>query len=172
MWSKIARWLLPISLALNLFFVVVAIRHNPFLHPRPPGPRDVIGFLKANLSAEDAAIMQQSFAAHFAAMSDSERDNQRYPDRIRAALTAVPFDPEALKAALAEGRAKHAKMEENMADAFVDAASKISADGRAKLAAGEGPGGWRHHGPPPPGGASFGPPGPPPGPPPGEPPPR
>jgi uncharacterized membrane protein len=163
MWGRIARWLLPISLALNLFFIVVAVRHNPFLHPRPPGPRDVIGFLKANLSPEDAAIMQQAFAAHFAAMSEAERETQRYPDRIRAALTAVPFDPEALRAALAEGRARHQKMEENMADALIDAAGRISQDGRSKLAEGQARGGFRHRGPPPPDGEPpFGPPGPPP----------
>jgi len=150
MWSRIARWLLPISLALNLFFVVVAVRHNPFLHPRPPGPRDVIGFLKANLSPEDAAIVQQSFSAHIAAQTEAERETQRYPDSIRKALTAVPFEPDALRAALAEGRSRHEKMEESMADAFVEAASKISQDGRNKLAESENRGRFHHHDAPPP----------------------
>jgi uncharacterized membrane protein len=170
MWRKITRWLLPVSLAVNLFFAIVAIRHQPFLHPHPPGPRDVVGFLKANLSPADAAIMQQSFASHAAALAEVERGNQQFQDKVRSALTATPFDPEQLRGALADGRALHKAMEDSMAGAFVDAASKISPEGRAKLAASQAPGGFRRHGPPPDG--FRGPPPPDGEPPPGPPPPR
>jgi len=144
MWRKISTWLLPLSLALNLFFVIVAARHYPWGRPRMMAPHEVMLNLKANLSPEDAAILQQSFAAH---QAEIEHGTQHFPDRIRAALAAEPFDPEALRAALDDGRALHQKMEESMASALVDAASKISPEGRVKLAAG----GFRHHmGPPPP----------------------
>jgi uncharacterized membrane protein len=171
MWRKISAWLLPISLALNLFFVILAVRHHPFLHPHPMNPRDVVAFLKANLSPADAAIMQQSFAAHAADLPDIERGRQDFPDRIRDALRAEPFDPDKLRAALIEARQSHQAMEDGLAAALVEAASRISAEGRAKLAASEGPGGFRRRGgppgpPPPDGGNHFGP-GHPPGPPPG-----
>jgi uncharacterized membrane protein len=173
MGRRLARWLLPISLAVNLFFIVVAVRHHALFHGRPPGPHDVVGYLKDNLPAADAAIMQQAFAARAGAMAEAEHAGQRLPDRIRAALTAQPFDAEALRAALVEGRALHQSLEDGMTAAFVEAAGRMSPEGRAKLAAAEIGGRFRHRGPPPPDGAMGPPPGGPGfGPPPGPPPPR
>jgi len=70
-------------------------------------------------------------------------------------LNAEPFDPQALAEVFAEARSMHQAMEDNMAAAFVDAASKISPEGRAKLAAQRGHGAFmrrrmeRRGGPPP-----------------------
>jgi uncharacterized membrane protein len=178
MWGKIARWLLPASLALNLFFAVLAFRHHPFLHPHPPDFGHVVDFMKPNLPPADAEILQKSFEAHKAAMDDARKAGQDFPEKIRAALTASPFNPDALKQALKDGQAGHQGMEDAMAAAFVEAATKMSPEGRAALAArhqfgpgmrgpggpGNGPGGSGgpgfppHDGPPPP----PGPPGPPP----------
>jgi uncharacterized membrane protein len=145
MWGKIARWLLPVSLAFNIFFIVLAVRHHPFRHPGPPDIRHIADFMTSNLSPADAAILQQSFAT----LREGRKPDRDFPDKIRAALTANPFDPEALKAALKDGQTDHQAMEDAMATALVDAATKMSPEGRATLA--------EHH--------RFGPPGGPPPPP-------
>jgi uncharacterized membrane protein len=149
MWGKIARWLLPVSLALNLFFIVLAVRHHPFWHPRPPDAGHIADFMTSGLAAADAAIMQKSFADHAALLDEAHKAGQDFPEKIRAALTANPFDEEALKAALKEGQNDHQKMEDAMAESLVEAAAKMSPQGRATLAA-------RHpFGPPGPGGPGF-----------------
>lgn len=148
MWGKIARWLLPASLALNIFFVVLAVRHHPYWHPHPPDAGHIADFMTSGLTPADAAILQQSFAAHASAMDEARKAGRDFPDKIRAALTANPFDSAALTAALKEGQSDHQAMEDAMAAALVEAATKISPEGRLALAA-------RHQ---------FGPPGPPPGP--------
>ena len=148
MWGRIARWLLPASLSLNIFFIVLAVRHHPYWHPRPPDARHIADFMTSNLSPADAAILQQSFAAQDATLEQARKADRDFPDKIRTALTANPFDPEALKTALKDGQTDHQAMEDAMAAAFVDAATKMSPEGRAALAA-------HHHfgppgGPPPP----------------------
>jgi len=162
------RWLLPISLALNAFFIVIAVRHQPFLHPEPPNPGHFAHVFGAGLSPADAAIWQRSFADHAPAMNDMHREGREFPDQIRAALAADPFDPDALKAALDKGRTARQRADDAMAGALVEAATKMSAEGRAKLAAAGGPFGPppdHRHGPdfpppppPPPGGWSPPPP--------------
>lgn len=172
MWGKIARWLLPASLALNLFFVVLAVRHHPFWHPHPMDPGNIVDFLKPNLPPADAEILQKSFDSHKAAMDEARKAGKDFPDKIRAALTANPFDPDALKQALKEGQASHQVMEDALAADLIDAASKMSPEGRAALAARHqfGPPGPGGHGPDGPGFPHDGPPPPPPGGP-GQPPP-
>jgi uncharacterized membrane protein len=171
MWGKIARWLLPASLALNLFFAVLAFRHHPFLHPHPPDAGAIVDFMKPGLPPADADILQKSFEAHKAAMDEAHKAGQDFPEKIRAALTASPFNPDALTAALKDGQAGHHVMEDAMASALVDAATKMSPEGRAALAhhpfgpgghGPGGPGGPDGHGPGGPGGQPPGPP--PPGP--------
>lgn len=153
MWGKIARWLLPASVALNLFFVVLAVRHHPFWHPHPMDPGNIAEFMKPNLPPADAEILQKSFDAHKAAMDEARKAGKDFPGKIRAALTASPFNPDALKEALKEGQASHQVMEDAMAADLVDAATKMSPEGRAVLAA-------RHQfGPPGPGGHGPGGPG-------------
>lgn len=164
MWGKIARWLLPASLALNLFFVVLAVRHHPFWHPHPPNAGNIVDFMKPNLPPADAEILQKSFDAHKAAMDEAHKAGQDFPEKIRAALTANPFNPDALKQAMKDGQAGHQVMEDAMSSALVDAATRMSPEGRAALAARHqfgppgpgrpgphgGPGFPPHDGPPPP----------------------
>jgi uncharacterized membrane protein len=149
MWGKIARWLLPASLALNLFFVVLAFRHHPFLHPHPPNAGNIVDFMKLNLPPADAEILQKSFDAHKTAMEEARKAGQDFPDKIRAALTANPFNPDALTQALKDGQAGHLVMEDAMSSALVDAATKMSPEGRTALAARHqfGPGGPGPRGP-------------------------
>jgi uncharacterized membrane protein len=149
MWGKIARWLLPASLALNLFFVVLAFRHHPFLHPHPPNAGNIVDFMKPNLPPADADILQKSFEAHKAAMDEAHKASQDFPEKIRTALTATPFNPDALKQALKDGQAGHQVMEDAMASALVDAVTKMSPEGRSALAAHRqfGPGGPGPRGP-------------------------
>ena len=164
MWGKIARWLLPASLALNLFFIVLAVRNHPFWHPHPMDPGHIVDFMKPNLPPADAEILQKSFADHKAAMDEAHKASQGLPDKIRAALQANPFDPDALRQALKDGQANHQVIEDNMAVSLVDAATKMSPEGRAELAARHpfGPPGPGGHGPGGPGGPGGpeGPPGP------------
>lgn len=155
------RWALPLSLALNIFFIVLTIRYHDFFRPRPADPGHVVALLRANLAPADAAILQQSFAAR----DMRPPRNDLLAERIRSALTASPFNGDLLRDAFKEGRASRDAFDQAMEDAFIDAAGKISPEGRAKLAAEQG------RRPPPPRGAPPPPREAPPPPPPGFPPP-
>lgn len=154
-WRKLWRWLLPISLAINVFFVVVALRHRPFMHPRPPDPGSIVAYLKSNLPAADQAILEKSFAEHFNGAIDPRRAHADFTNRLRAVLTTTPFDGDALKQVLMDGRAERLAMEDALLATILDAVTKISPEGRAKLAdraldhppGGDGPGDHHHRGP-------------------------
>ncbi|MBI5163593.1 MAG: periplasmic heavy metal sensor [Magnetospirillum sp.] len=131
------RWVLPASFALNLFLAgMVASRllAPDFPPPPPPPPERMVAEIAATLPAADGAILRQVFAAHAAALEEGHRQRHRTPERVRAVLAADPFDAAALRAAFAEGRAAFTAQDRALEAAIVDAAEKMSTDGRHRLA--------------------------------------
>lgn len=144
--TLLRRWFLPLSLALNVFLGTVIVMHPRPHRPEPPPPRQIAERIAAALPAADGAILLEVFAAHAEMIEHGHRQQHGTPERVRAALAAASFDPEAVRAAFDDHRAARQTMDDALAAIIIETASRISPEGRAKLAKWEPP---RPPGPPP-----------------------
>lgn len=150
----LSRWVLPASLAFNVFLATVLVMREPGPPPRPPGggppgPLHIAERLAADLPAADAAVLRAAIARHAQELEVRNSVWTGLPARIGTALAAPSFDLEGLRAILAEGREAHAAMDDAVAQVILEAASAMSAEGRQAVAR------WRpphppRGGPPPP----------------------
>ncbi|MCA1907994.1 MAG: periplasmic heavy metal sensor [Magnetospirillum sp.] len=131
----ILRWLLPVSLTVNAFLggLMVSQWQKPAVPP-PPRPERMIEEMAETLPAADAAILRQSFGARTAKLEHRPRNPEEMFLKIGAALKTEPFDPLALAAIFRDGRKSRDAMDDTIEGALVDAATKMSAEGRHKLA--------------------------------------
>jgi uncharacterized membrane protein len=132
-----SRWLLLGSLALNLFFVGVAIA----MAVRAPAPsywdRNVfvrVERLAATLPPADADILRGEINANRAAITDAQASYHTAQDHIHEVLRQEPFDGEALRAAMTKTRAGRQAFDQSIQGAFAVIAAKISPAGRKALA--------------------------------------
>lgn len=135
------RWVLPVSLLLNVFLAgVVAALALPmaFGPPRPPhGPPDPMHMaerMAETLPPADAELLRKAFAARAGMIRDSKATMDAFPDRLRAAMGAEPFAIDTLAAVFADGRAARTEMEDAMSAAVLDAVGRMSPEGRHRLA--------------------------------------
>lgn len=135
---------LAVSVALNLFglgFVVarglrhrdqLAMMHGPGMHPPPGmdfGPRRMMHGMR-----ELGPVGQQMMDARREAMREHHRALRDAQDAVNKALTAEPFDPNKLNAALGDLRARQAAAAQAAHGALVDLAGKLDANQRRALA--------------------------------------
>jgi uncharacterized membrane protein len=141
--ERSSRWLLIGSLALNLFFIgtvgALAVRHvfGPAPSASPERPRTAasrIERLAAPLPSADAEKLRGAFATRAAAAESARETLNRSFEHIQAAQRAQPFNPDALRAAMAETRAARPAYEQIMQEIFAAGAAAMSNEGRAKLA--------------------------------------
>jgi uncharacterized membrane protein len=132
-----SRWLLLGSLALNLFFVGVAIA----VVVRAPAPsywdRNVfvrVERLAVTLPPADADILRGEINANRAAIESAQTAYHTAQDHIHDVLRQEPFDVEAMRAAMAKTRAARLTSDQTVQGVFAVVASKISPDGRQALA--------------------------------------
>lgn len=145
------RWLLPLSLAVNVFLIAVIAVHEWRRPHGPPRPEHLIAHLSKVLSAADAATLRQAFEAetilHARPHPPSGSEGTNGPGSpegedmaaIRQALRAEPFDPEALAAAFARGHAVRDARDQAIGRVLLKVATAISAEGRQRLADLRGP---------------------------------
>ena len=131
------RWLLLGSLALNLFFVVVALA----IVIRAPAPSywDPNVFVRverlaATLPPADAEILRKQIAANHAAIEGAQAKYHSARQHIHEVLRHEPFDVEAMRAATAQARAGRLNFDQRIQGVFADIAAKISPAGRQALA--------------------------------------
>lgn len=131
------RWLLFGSLALNLFFVGVAVA----MALRGPPPRHWdrnvfvrVGWLADALPPADGKIMRESIQANHAAIAKAQDEYHAARLEIRATLRQDPFNPADMRAAMARSRAARQTFDKTVEDVFADAAAKMSPAGRHMLA--------------------------------------
>ena len=131
------RWLLLGSLALNLFFVGVAVA----MAIRAPAPSywDPNVFVRverlaATLPAADAAILRGEINANHATIEDAQTKYHSARARIHDLLRQEPFDVEAMRAAMAQTRAARLTFDQTIQRVFADISAKISPAGRQALA--------------------------------------
>ena len=134
-WS---RWILFVSLALNLFFIgawaAFAWRHYAWERHRPWTPATRIERLAAALPAADADKLRSEFRAHqenIEAAITAYRQAQR---GMREALRAEPFNADALRSAMAAARNARDKLDEALQDVIASAGAAMTPEGRRSLA--------------------------------------
>lgn len=132
-----SRWLLLGSLALNLFFVGVAVA----MAIRAPAPSywDPNVFVRverlaATLPPADADILRGQINANHAAIEQAQTQYHSARQRIHDALRQEPFDVEAMRAATAQTRAARMAYDQTIQNVFADIAAKITPAGRQALA--------------------------------------
>ncbi|HUL87176.1 MAG TPA: periplasmic heavy metal sensor [Pseudolabrys sp.] len=132
-----SRWLLLASLALNLFFVGLAIA----LAVRAPAPsywdRNVfvrVERLAATLPPADAEILRSRINASRPAIEQAQTAYHTAQDQIHEVLRQEPFDVEALRAAMARTRAGRQAFDQTIQGVFAGIAANISPAGRLALA--------------------------------------
>jgi uncharacterized membrane protein len=132
-----SRWLLLGSLALNLFFVGVALA----LAVRAPAPpswdRNVfvrVERLAASLPPADADRLRGQIQTDRATIEATQAKYRAAQDEIRATLRREPFDVEAMRAVMAKTRAARQNFDQVIQGVFAVAASQMSSAGRNALA--------------------------------------
>jgi uncharacterized membrane protein len=133
-----SRWLLLASLALNLFFVGVAVA-MAIRAPAPPPRWDPHVFvrvarLSATLPPADAKVLNDAIAADHAAIESAQNNYHAARDEIRASLRQNPFKVEDMRAAMAKTRAARQSFDLVIQGVFAEAAAKMSSSGRLALA--------------------------------------
>jgi uncharacterized membrane protein len=132
-----SRWLLLGSLALNLFFVGVAIA----LVVRAPAPpswdRNV--FVRAEriantLPPADADLLRGQIKANRQIIEESQTQYRSAQDQIRATLRHEPFDLEAMRAAMAKTRSARQNFDQAIHGVFAFSPAQRSPACRSALA--------------------------------------
>ena len=132
-----SRWLLLGSLALNLFFVGAAVAIAIRAPATPTWDRNVfvrVERIATTLPPSDAGLLRGQIDANRAAIEDTQTKYRTAQDGIRATLRQEPFDPAALRAAMAETRAARQNFDQVVQGVFASVAPQMSAAGRHALA--------------------------------------
>jgi uncharacterized membrane protein len=132
-----ARWLLLCSLALNLFFVGVAVAMAVRAPAPPAWDRNVfvrIDHLAATLPPADAAILHAQIAAHRGEIVQAQAVYHTAQDQIHETLRQDPFSADALRAAMARTRTTRQAFDQVIQGVFATIAERISPAGRHALA--------------------------------------
>ena len=132
-----SRWLLLVSLALNLFFVGVAVAMAVRAPPPRAWDRNVfvrVDHIAATLPQADAAVLRAQIQSAHDAIETSQRDYRASQDAIRETLRQDPFDAAAMREAMAKTRAARQNFDRIIQGAFATAAAEMSTAGRHALA--------------------------------------
>jgi uncharacterized membrane protein len=132
-----SRWLLLGSLALNLFFIGVALA----MALRGPAPsssdRDVfvrVERLATTLPPADAALFRAAIDGSREKVQVAQTQYRGAQDEIRQALRHDPFDIESMRIAMTETRAARQNFDQIVQGVFLSVAPKMSSSGRQALA--------------------------------------
>ena len=132
-----SRWLLLGSLALNLFFVGVAVA-MAIRAPAPPAwDRNVfvrVEHVADTLPPADADLLRGQINANRQLIEESQTQYLTARSQIRTALRHEPFDVEAMRAAMTKTRAARQAFDQVIQGVFAFSASQMSPAGRSALA--------------------------------------
>ena len=139
------RYLLAASLALNLAFAgaagAMALRHT---HKAPVPLKPVAGMehgmqfhldrIAASLPPSDAQILHEEVNAEAVKLAAAEAEIRLSKAAVRDSLRAEPFDPRAVRAAMADTSTARDHLFRLLHNAFAVATARMSAAGRQRLA--------------------------------------
>ena len=132
-----SRWLLLGSLALNLFFVGVALALVVRAPAAPAWDRNVfvrVEHIADTLPPADADLLRGQIKVNRQLLEDAQTQYRSAQDQIRATLRREPFDLEAMRAAMAKTRAARQSFDQAIQGVFAFSASQMSPAGRNALA--------------------------------------
>lgn len=131
------RWLLLGSLALNLFFIGIAIA----MAVRSPPPRiwDRDVFVRTERLAErlpkaDGDILIAQMNTNRQTIEATQKQYRDAQEAVRDSFRKEPFDPNAMRAAMDLTRTARQNFDAALQTVFAAAATQMSQDGRAALA--------------------------------------
>ena len=132
------RWLLLGSLALNLFFIGVAVA-LAVRGPAPAAPLDRsvaarIERLAATLPAADADKLRAQYQANRNTVEAASSGYRAAQELVRQTLRREPFDIEVMRAAMAQTRAARQGFDQVLHAIIAAATAEMSPAGRNKLA--------------------------------------
>jgi uncharacterized membrane protein len=122
-----ARWLLLGSLALNLFFVGIAVARDRNVFVR-------VERLAATLPPSDGDLLRGEIKANRDAIEQAQTNYRGAQDAIRETLRQDAFDAGAMRAAMAKARAARQTFDQTVQGMFAEAAAQMSSAGRHALA--------------------------------------
>lgn len=154
-WVTVRRWLLPVSLAANVFLLAHAAA--PMLHPNHrPGFPGMVDHFARNLPSDDALRFRAVLERERPAFEATRRDMDRSRAALSRSIAADPYDPADVRARMSDWQAHLHAMSDRFGDTLLLAMPLLTPEGRARLAdAAEHP---PPPGPPPPDEPSPGPP--------------
>jgi len=132
-----SRWLLLGSLALNLFFVGIAVAMAVRAPAPPTWDRDVfvrVDHVAATLPAPDADLLRGEINANKAALKAAQSEYFAAREQIHDVLRSDDFKVEDMRAAMVKTRAARQNFDQILQGIFANAASKMSHAGRVALA--------------------------------------
>ena len=132
-----SRWLLLGSLALNLFFVGAAVAMAIRAPAAPAWDRNVfvrVERIATTLPPSDADLLRGQIDTNRAAIEDTQTKYRTAQHEIRVTLRQDPFDPAALREAMAKSRAARQNFDQVVQGVFAGVATQMSAAGRHALA--------------------------------------
>lgn len=142
--SSRGRYLLLGSLALNLLFAggagAVALQHSHAAAPLQPvagikhGVEYKFNRIVATLPPADARIMRKQFRAEAIKLAEAEAQVRISEEAIRDSLRAQPFDPAAVRNAMAETSAARDSFYQLVHNVVAAATEQMSPAGRETLA--------------------------------------
>jgi len=131
------RWLLLGSLALNLFFIGIAIAMAVRPPPERNWDRDIFvrtERLADGLPQDDGAILIAQMNANRTTIETTQKQYRAAQEAIRDSFRKEPFDPGAMQAAMSDARAARQAFDTAVQNAFANAATRMSQAGRIALA--------------------------------------
>jgi uncharacterized membrane protein len=141
--SNRGRYLLLASLTVNLLLAgavsTMALQHSTAAPLQPVagikrGVEQHFDQIAASMPADDARIMRAEFRLQAVKIAGAEAELRLSEEAVRESLRAQPFDPAAVRAAMAELNAARQRFNELVHDAVADATAKMSPAGRETLA--------------------------------------
>ena len=131
------RWLLLGSLALNLFFIGVAVAmaiRAPAKHHWDPDVFVRVERIAQTLPPADANLLRDGMQANHDAIDKAQTAYYAAREDIHKTLRQDPFKVADMRAAMAKMRAARQTYDQVVQDVFADAAPKMSSAGRHALA--------------------------------------
>jgi len=132
-----SRWLLLGSLALNLFFVGVAVAMAIRAPALPASDRNVfvrVEHIADTLPPADADLLRGQITANRQLIDEAQTKYHSAQNSIHVALRHEPFDADAMRAAMAQTRAARQAFDQVIQGVFAFSAAQMSPAGRHALA--------------------------------------
>jgi uncharacterized membrane protein len=132
-----SRWLLLGSLALNLFFVGVAVAMAIRAPAQPAWDRNVfvrVEHIADTLPPADADLLRGQINANRQLIDAAQTKYQTAQDSIHESLRQEPFDANSLRNAMAQTRAARQSFDQAIQGVFAFSAAQMSPAGRKVLA--------------------------------------